>query len=177
MTPARRQRKSRITLSIGSVFGWVGLAAALALAVLAVDAGLARVRAAFTERVVSNPMTGLAISGVDPVGYFVDKKVTYGQGEYEYRWAGVIWRFTNQGNKAAFTANPDVYMPRYGGYDPIAIGRDLAVPGNPLLWTEVGERIYLFYDEDARARFIANPKDAIELADSKWPDLVKGLLP
>ena len=153
------------------LLGCFGLAAAL----IAVDAGL--VRAGFTERVVSDAMTGLAINGVDPVSYFVDKKVVYGRGEYEYRYAGTIWRFTNQGNMAAFVANPDVYMPRYGGYDPVAVGRDLAVPGNPLLWTEVGERIYLFHDEDAQARFIANPKDTIELADSKWPDVVKGLLP
>jgi YHS domain-containing protein len=174
MTPARRQRKSRITWS---ALGCIGLAVALVIAFLAADASLARLRAGFTERVVSDPMTGLAINGIDPVGYFVDKKVTYGHGEYEYRWAGVIWRFTNQGNKAAFAANPDVYMPRYGGYDPVAVSRGLAVPGNPLFWTEVGERIYLFYDEDARARFIANPKDAIETADSKWPELIKGLLP
>jgi len=35
----------------------------------------------------------------------------------------------------------------------------------------------LFHDEDAQARFVANPKEAIELADSKWPDIVKELLP
>jgi YHS domain-containing protein len=164
---------SILTWPAWRLLGGLGLAVVL----VAADANLARVRAGFTERVVSDPMTGLAINGVDPVGYFVDKKVVYGRGEYEYRYAGVIWRFTNQGNMAAFVASPDVYMPRYGGYDPVAVGRDLAVPGNPLFWTEVGERIYLFYDEDARTHFIANPKDAIELADSKWPELIKGLLP
>ena len=51
------------------------------------------------------------------------------------------------------------------------------MPGNPLLWLMVGERLYLFYAEDARARFVADPEDAIGLADSKWPDGVKGLLP
>jgi YHS domain-containing protein len=163
----------RLPWSALRLIGGLGLAVTL----VAADAGLARVQAGFTERMVSDPMTGLAINGVDPVGYFVDKKVIYGRGEYEYRYAGVIWRFYNEGNMAAFAANPDVYVPRYGGYDPVAVGRDLAVPGNPLFWTELGERIYLFYDEDARARFIANPKEAIEAADSKWPEVVKGLLP
>jgi YHS domain-containing protein len=167
MTPARRQRKSWVTRP-----AW-GLAAALILAALFPPA----IRAATTERVVSDRLSGLAINGVDPVAYYTDGGPVYGDAKYEFRYAGVMWRFCNQGNKAAFVASPDVYMPRYGGYDPLAIGRDLALPGNPLLWTLVGERLYLFYDEDARARFIANPEEAISLADSKWPALVEGLVP
>jgi hypothetical protein len=135
------------------------------------------VSAAMTERVVVDPQSGLAMNGFDPVSYFTDATPLFGRPDQEARYAGVIWRFRNEGNKAAFIADPEVYMPRYGGYDPVAVSRGLAVPGNPLFWTEVGERIYLFYDEDARARFIANPKDAIETADSKWPELIKGLLP
>ena len=68
-------------------------------------------------------------------------------------------------------------MPRYGGYDPIAVGRAVAVPGNPLLWVVVGERLYLFYSEEARARFIANPDEAILHADNKWPTVISGLVP
>ena len=32
---------------------------------------------------------------------------------------GAIWRFRNEGNRAAFAADPEVYMPRFGGYDPV----------------------------------------------------------
>ena len=31
---------------------------------------------------------------------------------------GVTWRFVNEGNRAAFNADPEVYMPQFGGYDP-----------------------------------------------------------
>ena len=135
------------------------------------------VGAATTERVVSDLLTGLAMNGIDPVAYFTDAAPVYGRPEQEYRYAGVIWRFRNEGNKAAFIANPEVYMPRYGGYDPIAVGRAVAVPGNPLLWVVVGERLYLFYSEEARARFIANPDEAILHADNKWPTVISGLVP
>jgi hypothetical protein len=151
----------------------------LALAVLLVVAlpGLPQVRAAMTERVVSDPHTGLAINGIDPVGYFTEAAAVYGRPDQEVRYAGAIWRFRNEGNKAAFIANPDVYMPRYGGYDPVALGRALAVPGNPLIWTMVGERLYLFYNDEARDRFIAGPGEAILHADNKWPGVLSGLLP
>jgi hypothetical protein len=177
MTPARRQRKSGVTRRLarrGPRMAWcAGLAAALILAMPLTPA----VRAATTERVVSDRLTGLAINGIDPVAYYTDGGPVYGDAGYEYLYAGVVWRFHNQGNKAAFVARPDVYMPRYGGYDPLAIGRDLTLPGNPLVWAVVGERLYLFYDDEARARFIANPAEAISLADSKWPTLIDGLVP
>jgi hypothetical protein len=135
------------------------------------------VSAAMTERVVVDPQSGLAMNGFDPVSYFTDATPLFGRPDQEARYAGVIWRFRNEGNKAAFIADPEVYMPRYGGYDPIALGRGLALAGNPLLWAMVGERLFFFHNEATRARFIADPNEAILHADNKWPTVVGGLIP
>ncbi len=182
MTPARQQRKqgtagprsrrARAATRWGAT-RWLAVAAMLVMAL----AAQAQAGAATTERVVNDPHTGLAISGIDPVAYFTDGAPLLGRPDQEYRFAGVIWRFRNEGNRAAFIANPDVYMPRYGGYDPIALGRAVALPGNPLVWALVGERLYLFYDGEARARFLANPDEAILHADNKWPTVISDLLP
>ena len=182
MTPARQQRKQGRavpTALCGPAPSARGTLWRLALAAVLVVAlpGLPHVKAAVTERVVTDPHTGLALSGVDPVAYFTDAAPRYGRPDQEYRYAGAIWRFRNEGNKAAFAANPDVYMPRYGGYDPIALGRAVALPGDPLVWALVGERLYLFYDDDARERFIAGPDEAILHADNKWPTVRDGLVP
>jgi hypothetical protein len=182
MTPARQQRKSgisppgRLRWPVPTAPGAVWRLALVALLVAAMP-GLPRVGAATTERVVNDRFSGLAMNGIDPVAYFTDGAPLYGRPDQEYRYAGVIWRFRNEGNKAAFIAHPEVYMPRYGGYDPIAVGRAIAVPGNPLVWALVGERLYLFYSEEARARFIAKPDEAILHADNKWPTVVSGLIP
>jgi YHS domain-containing protein len=133
--------------------------------------------AATTERVVTDVNTGLAISGIDPVAYFTDGMPVAGLADYELRYAGTVWRFRNPGNQAAFTEHPEVYMPRYGGYDPVAIGRGLAVPGNPLLWTIAGKRLYLFFNSEARDRFIADPGEASDLAEKQWPAVMSGLVP
>jgi hypothetical protein len=145
-----------------------------ALALLAVPAKLA---AATTERVVSDRLNGLAISGIDPLSYFTDAAPLVGRAGYELSYAGVVWQFRNIGDRAAFAAHPEVYMPRYGGYDPVGIGRGVAVPGNPLVWTMVGERLYLFYDEASRTRFLAHPDEAIMLADDNWPAVSGTLVP
>jgi len=125
-------------------------------------------RAATTERVVVDPHTGLAIYGVDPVGYFTDRKPVPGRPDVEYRHAGAIWRFANEGNRAAFAADPDVYMPRYGGYDPVGITRGVATPGFPALWALFEQRLYLFYAPDARAAFLADPASVIASASAHW---------
>jgi hypothetical protein len=177
MTPARQQRKSTTTAPgwrlVPAAWGavWrVALALVTALPVLPVSA-------AMTERVVVDPQSGLAMNGYDPVSYFTDATPLFGRPDQESRYAGVLWRFRNEGNKAAFMADPEIYMPRYGGYDPIALGRGIAVAGNPLLWAMVGERLYFFHNEVARERFIADPNEAILHADNKWPTVVSGLIP
>ena len=86
---------------------------------------------------------------------------------------GAVWRFRNEGNRAAFAEHPDVYMPRFGGYDPVAIARGTSVPGHPLFWTVTGERLYLFYSEEARADFLADPGRIIARATRKWSKVAR----
>jgi len=158
MTAARRARKRHV---IGAVLSLI-LGTALA------GSHLGRLRATTTERVVIDRHTGLALYGVDPVAYFTDGKPVPGRAEFEYRHDGAIWRFHNEGNRAAFAADPNVYMPRYGGYDPVGISRGHATPGFPALWVLHEQRLYLFYTADARAAFLADPAAVIAAASARW---------
>ena len=91
----------------------------------------AALQAATDERTVVNSRTGLAISGFDPVAFFTDGKTEFGRPDMELSLGGAVWRFRSEGNRAAGT--PDVYMPRFGGYDPVAIAgapRCRATPGS-----------------------------------------------
>ena len=134
-------------------------------------------RAAATERIVTDWHTGLALYGFDPVAYFTDASANVGKPDFEYTYRGVVWRFRNPGNRAAFIDHPEVYMPMFGGYDPIAIGRGLPTPGHPLLWLIVGQRLYLFHDTGSRAAFAADPAQSIADAQTQWSTVVKGLVP
>lgn len=161
MTSARRQRKSRsagIFLLLSAILFFGGL-------VLLPGAS----GAATTARVVTDWRTGLAIDGIDPVAYFTDSQPLLGKPEFEFRYQGVVWRFRNDGNRVAFVHNPEVYMPRYGGYDPVAVARGVAVAGNPLLWVVSRQRLYLFYSNAARAQFASNSDRIVADAEAKWP--------
>ena len=152
-----------------------GLAAAAAL--IAVLTPPLPTGAATTEFVVVDRNSGLAISGFDPIAYFTDRTAILGRGDFEYRHAGAVWRFRNSGNRDAFAADPDVYMPRFGGYDPLGIGRGAAVPGDPRVWLIAGERLYLFYSPENKAAFAADTGRAITAADREWPTVQLTLSP
>lgn len=155
-----------------AVAGALGLAA-MALAFAGIWPGCA----ATTEFVVVDRFTGLAISGFDPVAYFTDGAALVGRGEFEFRHAGVVWRFHNIGNRGAFAADPDIYMPRFGGYDPTAVARGAAVPGDPRVWLIAGERLYLFHSPVERDAFAADAARAITAADRAWPKVQRTLSP
>jgi hypothetical protein len=130
-----------------------------------------------TEYVVVDRNTGLAISGMDPVAYFIDGAPMPGSGAFEYSWERAIWRFRNEGNRGAFAAHPEVYAPRFGGYDPVGIARGIAVAGDPRLWCVSGQRLYLFYTPETRRAFLQDPEGITETADSNWPTVQLTLSP
>jgi hypothetical protein len=171
MTAARQERKSRDSLA----FAMAILAVVMLAAGFGLVAQLTPSRAATTELVVVNRYTGLAIDGFDPVAYFVDAKPTVGRGNLEFRFRGATWRFSNEGNRAAFAASPSVYAPRFGGHDPMAVARGAATPGHPEIWLIAEQRLYLFYSAEARAAFAKAPHSAIEAAERNWPDVQRGL--
>jgi hypothetical protein len=131
--------------------------------------------AATTERLVVNRFTGLAIDGFDPVAYFTDRRPLMGRPGFELNEAGAIWRFCNEGNRAVFSADPEIYSPQFGGYDPVDVARGVVFAGNPQLWLIVGQRLYLFGREKSRDAFAASPQRFLEEAGRRWPGLMETL--
>ncbi len=167
MTRARPKRKPN---------GVAPLPAAVCFALALTSVPIA-VRAAMTDRIVVDPHTGLAIDGYDPIAFFTDRRPVLGSANFELNYAGVIWRFGNSGNRDEFAAHPDVYMPQFGGYDPLGVADGVAVAGNPNLWLISGERLFLFYNRARRDAFAAAPDRVIGAADRKWPALRDSLIP
>jgi YHS domain-containing protein len=169
----RFEASSAITMSAArqSHQSLAGLALAVAVAVLTAIPGWA----ATVGPIVTDPQTGAAISGFDPVSYFTEAAPRPGKEDVEYAFSGTTWRFCNEGNRAAFVDQPDVYAPQFGGYDPVAIARGMPVAGHPLVWLISGERLYLFYDAKARAEFAAAPQRMIDVAERRWADVRRTL--
>lgn len=174
MTAPRRRRKLCPDLSRR---GFFAAAAELSVVATGVLASISATQAATTEQIVNDRHTGLAIHGFDPVAYFIGGTATPGNDEFEHTFGGVAWRFCNEGNLAAFIADPELYIPRFGGYDPVAVARGVAVPGDPRLWLMSEERLYLFFAPEARGAFASDAKRLSTTADRKWPAVQLTLSP
>ncbi|MFB9261720.1 YHS domain-containing (seleno)protein [Bradyrhizobium erythrophlei] len=133
-------------------------------------------RATTTERVVVNRYSGLAIEGFDPVAYFTESAATQGRPEFEVAKGGAVWRFRNDGNRASFTAHPEIYGPQFGGYDPTDLVRGVTCAGNPRFWVIAGQRLYLFSREASRDAFAADPARFLKDARARWPELEENLV-
>jgi hypothetical protein len=149
---------------------------ALVLFLLA-GAPLAALAGGITERIVVDRFTGLAIDGYDPVAFYTDGKPMPGSPDFELPYGGAVWRFTNFGNRAAFAARPDVYMPRFGGYDPVGVAHGVAVAGRPDIWLISGGRLFLFYDSHRLDSFAADPERIADTAERRWPAVLSTLSP
>src|SRR5260370_32643702 len=95
--------------------------------------------------------------------------------DFEASEAGVVWRFRNEGNLTSFVAHPEIYGPRFGGYDPIDLARGVTVAGNPRFFLVSGQRLYLFGREQNRDAFAADPERALRAPHLRWPLLEPGL--
>jgi hypothetical protein len=94
-----------------------------------------------------------------------------GDERFEAVQDGAVWRFRNEGNRAAFVGHPEVYGPQFGGHDPVDVARGKAVQGLPQLWTVHAQRLYLFASDTSRTAFAANPEGFAQSAQRRWPKL------
>jgi hypothetical protein len=128
-----------------------------------------------TEQVSVDRLSGVAIGGYDPVAYFVAGSAVAGSPSFEAIWNGAAWRFANEGNRAAFLADPTVYAPSFGGYDAASIASGVAAPADPAIFAIVDGRLLLFRDAGARKAFLASPDDA-RAAQAAWPSVEHRLI-
>ncbi len=68
------------------------------------------------KRAVNQGSDGIAIKGYDTVAYFTMGKPVKGEEQYAHEWNGAKWLFSNRAHLALFAANPERYVPQFGGY-------------------------------------------------------------
>ncbi len=131
---------------------------------------------AFTQRVIIDAQTGLAMDGYDPVSYFLDGGPRKGVAEVELSWEGAVWRFANAGNRSAFLAHPRRYAPRVGGYDPVFMSKGLLAAGDPLIYILDDDRLYFFANVQHLHGWSEERSFASVQAERNWPRLQQDLV-
>ena len=124
---------------------------------------------------VTDPLTGVAIEGYDPVSYFIDPEPRQGLPDFEYVWAGVSWYFVSAANRDVFSRNPTSYAPQYGGHCLMSLSRGYLSDGKPRLFAIEALKLYFFYSSANRDAFLLSKTEALKTAEANWQNLSKGL--
>jgi hypothetical protein len=133
--------------------------------------GLATAAPAQEKSIITNALTGVALSGFDPVAYFTENAALQGSPVNELEWNGVTWYFVSAANRDIFAADPEVYAPIFGGHGAMAMARGHLSDGNPQIFRIVGGRLMLFYSIGNRAAFDMAPGTALAAASANWEAL------
>jgi len=147
---------------------------ALVLPLLAGASGPVPAQSIVTE-IVTNPLTGIAMDGMDPVSYFTEAEPLPGSSDYEYRWKGVPWHFASAANMEVFKRAPDIYAPQYGGHCGMSMARGFISDGDPHIYAVFKDRLFLFYSAGNREAFLLAQDEAGLKGAANWQTLSKSL--
>ena len=115
--------------------------------------------------------TGLALQGYDPVAYFTDGAATPGNWKITASYKDATYRFASEEHKAAFEADPEAYLPQYGGYCAFGAAMGFKFDGDPHQWKIVDGALYLNISKDIQDRWLKDVPGFIEQADGKWTEI------
>jgi hypothetical protein len=145
---------------------------------LALLLGLAAPAAAasLVTTIVTDPLSGVALEGYDPVTYFTETEPLAGSPDYEYYWGGAPWYFVSAANRDVFMRAPDVYAPQHGGYCEMSLARGYLSDGKPKIFIIEKMKLYLFYSAANREAFLIAKEQALQTASANWDVLKSDLL-
>ena len=112
----------------------------------------------------------VAIEGFDTVAYFAEGAAK-GKPEFEFVWNGAKWLFSNNENLEKFTRNPEQYVPQFGGYCAFSASQGRIVKSDPKISKVVGDKIYLFNNQQAKEKWEADQAKLIETGQKNWEQL------
>jgi len=113
----------------------------------------------------------VAIQGYDVVSYFTDGKAVKGSSEISLPFDESKWQFANTSHKEMFAADPDRYLPQYGGMCAGGMALGVSVPANPDNWVIVDGKLYMISGGAADlADWKAHAAENIKTADKIWSE-------
>lgn len=135
----------------------------------------------FAAEPVSKSFFGdLAINGYDTVAYHEsralnDHKASKGKSEFTVEWKGAKWQFKDAKSADRFRNNPTRYSPAYNGHcaNALSLGEGL-IKTDGTHWEILGEKLYLFYREVGRDRWLNGNWQAFKkTADQAWAQILR----
>lgn len=114
----------------------------------------------------------VAVQGYDLVSYQIGDGVPVkGNGHNVASHEGITYLFSNGDNKKTFEANPEKYLPAYGGYCAFGVTKGKKFVSDPLAYKIVDGKLYLNLDAKIQRLWVKDIPGNITEANGNWKDI------
>ena len=94
-----------------------------------------------------------------------------GSTEFSIIWKDAEWRFISQEYLDIFESDPEIYVPRFGGFCANGLSDGHKIRGNPKIWRVYNDTLYLFYSAKGRGSWDSDTENKIQLAEDYWEEV------
>ena len=114
---------------------------------------------------------GVAVHGFDPVAYFAQGRPLIGSAKHAVVHDGATYRFASASNMKKFQADPDQYVPAFGGYCAYGVAVGAKFDGDPRNWKIVDGKLYLNLNEQIQETWLEDVPGNIQKAKKNWTQI------
>jgi YHS domain-containing protein len=120
---------------------------------------------------MNNTHSTPGLSGYDPVAYHTEGKPVKGSGYHVAEHNGVIYLFANKKNRRMFEADPQKFLPEYGGFCAYGVSLGKKFASDPEVWRIENGKLFLNLDNDIQKKWEKDLSGHIQKADVNWSQI------
>lgn len=113
--------------------------------------------------------SGVALRGDDVVALATGLDVVRGDATYTYEQDGVAYYFASQETMDQFAANPEQYLPQYGGFCAFGVAVNKKLDADPHYADIVDGKLYVFLNAVAFRKYLDDKEGTLAKAEENWP--------
>jgi YHS domain-containing protein len=112
---------------------------------------------------------GVALRGDDAVALATGLAIAPGHAKFTHEHDGVAYYFSSEETKKRFAANPEAYMPQYGGFCAFGVAIGKKLDASARFADIVDGKLYVFLNAAAFAKYKEDKAGTLAKAERNWP--------
>ncbi len=120
---------------------------------------------------INTDATGVVIRGYDPVAYFTEGRPVPGNADFSAEYEGGKYLFATAEHRDMFKANPEKYVPQYGGFCAYGVAIAKKFDIDPSSWRIVDGKLYFNLNPVILQKWSADTKGYIHKSEQNWPKI------
>ena len=113
----------------------------------------------------------VGLRGSDTVALAIGLAPVDGHARVSHVHDGVAYYFASEQTQAAFAANPNMYLPQYGGYCAFGVAIGKKLDASPRFADIVGGKLYVFLNAVAFDKYLEDKSGTLAKAEKNWPGM------